>query len=265
MLSGLHGVEEKGPWNSIWQRTPAGSHCDPGEQNAPGHSSQHSLAFPVLVAMVGFWFAGMSGLGKKTSSFTTGDWSPQLVPNASQTPLSHQQPCLGFGLYISYPIMYIFIYLSHLERFAKTGMVSKCTVCADSSECVSQYSAMFFYVSRFLGNPHAGPPGPSPGVPSHPEDLEEDLESCRLHLLFQKHLLVFPTVFCPPGQSVDYSMTCSNIFPGVDFKIKSVTRSQAISSKRWWHRSIRRNSRDLLCPLGPLLWQLMSLSDPANT
>ena len=49
---------------------------------------QHSLAFPVLVAMVGFWFAGVSGLGKKTSSFTTGDWSPQLVPNASQTPLS---------------------------------------------------------------------------------------------------------------------------------------------------------------------------------
>lgn len=73
--------------------------------------------------------------------------------------------------------MYIFIYLSYLERFAETGMVSKCTVCADCSVCVSQYSAMFFYL-RFLGNPRAGPPGPSPGVPSHPEALEEDLEFC---------------------------------------------------------------------------------------
>ena len=118
--------------------------------------------------------------------------------------------------------MYIFLYLSYLEGFAETGMVSKCTVCAASSVCVSQYSAMFFYVSRFLGNPRAGPPGPSPGAPLHPEDLGEDLEFCRLHLLFQKHLLVLPSVFCPPGRSVDYSMTCSNIFPDVDFKMNSL-------------------------------------------
>lgn len=45
--------------------------------------------------------------------------------------------------------MYIFIYLSYLEGFAETGMVSKCTVCADSSVCVLQYSAMFFMLADY--------------------------------------------------------------------------------------------------------------------